>query len=87
MPKVVFTHAVKDVDHWLSKHAERIDLFSQWGSNVINYASADGSKMVALTADVSDMDKMKASLASSEIEEAKKAHGVIEPVAFFVAPE
>jgi hypothetical protein len=43
--------------------------------------------MVALTADVFDMDKMKASLASSEIEEAKKDHGVIEPVAFFVAPE
>ena len=87
MPKVVFTHAVKDVDHWLSKHSDRVDMFSAWGSNVINYASADGSKMVALTADVFDMEKMKVSLASAEIEEGKKAHGVLEPVSMFVQPE
>lgn len=87
MPKVVFTHAVKDVDHWLSKHSERIDLFSEWGSNVSHYASADGSNNVALTADVFDMDKMQAALASPELAKGKEAHGVIDPVLLFVAPE
>ena len=87
MPKVVFTHPVKDVDHWLSKHSERVEMFSEWGSNVINYASADGSNMVSLTADVFDMDKMSASLGSAEVAAGKEAHGVLEPVMMFVEPE
>lgn len=87
MPKVVFTHPVKDVDHWMSKHSERVDLFSDWGSNVIGYAIADGSKMVALTIDVHDMDAMQASLATAEMDKAKEAHGVIEPVVMYLASE
>ena len=30
MPKVVFTHAVKDVAHWASKHSERVKAFAPW---------------------------------------------------------
>jgi len=41
MPRVVFTHPVKDIDHWLSKHSERVAA-------------------------------------------AKKAHGVLEPLAVFI---
>lgn len=87
MPKVVFTHPVKDVNHWLSKNSERIELFAPWGSNVINYAGTAGDNMVALTIEVHDMDLMKSSLASPEADAAKKAHGVLEPIAMFVAPE
>lgn len=87
MPKLVFTHPVKDVDHWMSKHAERVEAFADWGSNIVEYASADGSKMVAVTIDVRDMDAMKVSLESPEITAAKDAHGVLEPIVMFVAPE
>ena len=86
MPKVVFTHQVKNVDHWLSKHSERVELFSEWGSNIHHYAAADGSNIVALTIDVFDMDKMMAALNSPEIARGKEAHGVIEPVSMLVQP-
>jgi hypothetical protein len=87
MPKVVFTHPVKDVNHWASKHAERVEAFSEWGSKVVDYLSADGSKIVALSIDVHDMDAMKASLESAEIAAAKQAHGVLDPVVMFVESE
>jgi len=84
MPKVLFTHAVKDVAHWASKHSERVEAFSAWGSNVIDYLSADGSNQVAVGVDVHDMAAMQAALGSPEIGAAKAAHGVVEPVAMLV---
>lgn len=84
MPRVVFTHPVKDLDHWASKHSERVEGFSAWGSNVVDYLSADGSKNVGVSVDVHDMDAMKASLETAEMDAAKQAHGVLEPVAMFV---
>ena len=87
MPRVIFTHPVKDRDHWASKHSERVEAFSAWGSNVVDHLSADGSNNVALSVDVHDMDAMKASLESAEIEEAKQAHGVLDPILLFVENE
>ena len=87
MPKVVFTHAVKDVDLWMSKHSERVELFADWGSNVVGYPIADGSNMVALTIDVSDMDAMEQSLGTEEMDKEKEAHGVMGAIAMYVAPE
>jgi hypothetical protein len=84
MPKVVFTHAVSDRDHWASKHSERVDAFASWGSNVVDYLSADGSNNVAVGVDVHDMAAMQAALSSPEIEAAKKAHGVLEPITLLV---
>ena len=84
MPKVVFTHPVTDVALWLSKHHERVELFAEWGTNVVDYAIADGSNMVALTIDVSDMDAMQAAMATEEIGKAKDAHGVMEPIVMYV---
>ncbi len=80
MPKVVFTHAVSDAAHWASKHSERVEAFASWGSNVVEYLSADGSNNVALSVDVHDLSAMQAALGSPEIEAAKRAHGVLEPV-------
>jgi hypothetical protein len=80
MPKVVFTHAVTDRAHWASKHSERVKAFAAWGSNVVEYLSADGSNQVALSVDVHDLAAMQAALGSPEIEAAKQAHGVLEPI-------
>ena len=81
MPKVVFTHPVSDRAHWASKHSERVQAFASWGTNVVDYLSADGSNNVAVSVDVHDVAAMLTALESPEIEAAKKAHGVLEPLA------
>jgi hypothetical protein len=84
MPRVVFAHPVRDLDHWVSKHSERVEAFAAWGSNVVDLVNADGSNSVSVTVDVHDMTAMRAALGSSEIEAAKQAHGVLEPLLMYV---
>ena len=84
MPKVVFTHPVRDRALWASKHSERVAAFASWGSNVVDYLSADGGTNVAVSVDVHDLAAMEAALASPEIEAAKQAHGVLEPLTMHV---
>jgi len=84
MQRVVFKHPVEDVDQWASKHSERVEYFKSFGSNVVDCISMDGSKNVSVTVDVHDMNAMNAALESPEIAEAKKAHGVLEPLAIFI---
>ena len=84
MPRVVFTHAVKDVALWASKHSERVAAFAAWGTNVVDHVSADGGNNVAVSADVHDIAGMKKAMSSPEIQAAKQAHGVIDPIAIYV---
>jgi hypothetical protein len=84
MPRVVFTHSVTDPALWASKHGERVTAFAPWGTNVVDYLSADGSHAVAVSVDVHDMEAMQAALTSPEIAAAKEAHGVVEPVSLLV---
>ena len=84
MPRVVFTHAVRDVDLWVSKHSDRVQAFSPWGSNVVDHVNADGSKSVGVSVDVHDMEGMQTAMQTAEMDAAKKAHGVLEPVMVFV---
>jgi len=84
MPRVVFTHPVSDLAHWLSKHSERVEAFASWGSNVIDGVSADGSNNVSVSVDVHDLGAMQAAMDTPEIEAAKEAHGVLEPLSVFI---
>jgi len=84
MPRVIFVHAVSDVDHWASKHSNRVQAFSAWGTNVVDYLSADGGNTVGVSVDVHDMDAMKTSMATTEMAAAKAADGVLEPISMFV---
>ena len=84
MPKVVFTHSVSDPALWASKHSDRVEAFAAWGTNVVDYLSADGSNNVAVSVDVHDMEAMQASMATPEMAAAKQAHGVQEPVIAFI---
>ena len=84
MPRVIFAHSVSDPAHWAGKHAERVSAFAAWGTNVVDYLSADGSNHVLVGVDVHDMEAMQKALGSAEIEAAKKAHGVIEPVVMYI---
>ncbi len=84
MPRVLFTHPVRDRAHWASKHSERTAAFAAWGSNVIDYLAADGSNNVAVSVDVHDLAGMQAALASPEIAAAKQAHGVLDPLGIHI---
>jgi hypothetical protein len=84
MPRVVFTHPVSDVAYWASKHSERVQAFASWGSNVVDGLSVDGSNNVSVSVDVHDLEAMEASMATPEMDAAKQAHGVLEPLAVFI---
>jgi len=82
MPKVVITHAVKDVETWLKGKEERATMFGRFATNVTDYVAMDGSKNVAITADIHDMAGAQAVMASPSPEQAAagERHGVIAPI-------
>jgi len=82
MPKLVFTHAVVDVDRWLKGKPDREVL----GSNVVDYVAADGSNNIAISVDVDDPAAMQAMLASppAEVQAQMDEHGVVAPITTYV---
>ena len=87
MPKVVITHGVEEIDHWLQGNAERVAAIeSITGSDVTDYVAQDGSNNIAITADVSDPATMQAVLASPppELVATMEAHGVVQPIRVYV---
>jgi hypothetical protein len=87
MPRVVITHAVADIGRWIEGKAERAAAIeSGSGSNVQDYVAADGSNTTAITADVEDVDAIKAMLASPppDVLEKMQAHGVVPPITAYV---
>ncbi len=87
MPKIVATHAVVDLDRWLSGKAERAAAIESWsGSNVTDFVANDGSNRIAVTADVADVDKMMALMASPSPEDVAtmEKHGVVPPITLYI---
>ena len=86
MPRVVITHAVKDLDTWLSFKGERATELSSLASDVRDHVAADGSRNVAITVEVNDLAALQAAMASPppELAEAMDRHGVIQPLTTYV---
>lgn len=64
MPKIIGTHAVVDVEPWLSGKAERAAAIESWsGSNVTDFVAEDGSDKIGVTPDIADLETMKALMA------------------------
>ena len=87
MPKIVVTHAVVDIDRWLKGKAGRAAAFeSNSGSNVTDYVAQDGSNNVAVTADVQDLDAVRAVLAAPppETTALMEEHGVVPPFTAYI---
>jgi hypothetical protein len=87
MPKIVATHAVVDVERWLSGKAERAAAIESWsGSNVTDFVAKDGSNNIAVTADVADLDRMMALMASPSPEDiaTMEHHGVVPPIMVYI---
>ena len=84
---MILTHAVTDIERWLEGKAERAAAIeSGSGSNVQDYVAADGSTNIAITADVADVEAIKAMLASPppEVLDRMEAHGVVPPIAAYI---
>jgi hypothetical protein len=88
MPRLVITHNVADVDVWLSFKAERAEAVTAiGGTNVADHVAVDGSKSVAVSADVDDVEGFLATLATppAEMAEVMQRHGVEPPLVAYVA--
>jgi len=87
VPRMVLTHAVADVGRWLEGKAERAEAIeSGSGSDVTDYVAADGTNNIAVTADIADVDAIRAMLASPppEVLERMEAHGVVPPITAYI---
>ena len=88
MPRLVITHNVADVDVWLSFTAERAEAVTViGGTNVADHVAVDGSKSVAVSADVDDVEGFLATLATppAKMAEAMQRHGVEPPLVAYIA--
>ena len=75
MPKLVATHEVEDVAHWLAS-SKREEVFSGVAKNLTTYVLPGNSNRVALSMDVADMDALDAMMKSEKGAEAMKHDGV-----------
>ena len=87
MPKMVVTHSVVDVDNWLKGKAERAAAITAMGcTNVLDYVAEDGSKAIAVTADVTDVPAVMAAMSAppAEVAAAMERHGVLPPLTIYI---
>jgi hypothetical protein len=83
---MVVTHAVVDVERWLEGKAERAAAIGTAGANVTDYVAEDGSNNIAVTADIHDVDAVRAMLASPppEVASLMEKHGVVPPITAYI---
>lgn len=75
MPKIVATHEVDDVAHWLAS-PKREELFAGVVTEIKTFVHPDDPNRVALFMDVSDMDAFEKLLKSDAGAAAMKFDGV-----------
>jgi muconolactone delta-isomerase len=85
MPRIVITHAVKDVDRWLGGNAERAAVLPS-ATELTDLVAMDASRHAAVMFDVDDLEALKELLSSLPPEVAAQAesHGVIMPMTVYV---
>ena len=75
MPKLIATHEVDDVAHWLSS-PKRAEVFASVATDICTYVDPSNPNRVGLSMDVADMDAFQAIMASDAGAEAMKYDGV-----------
>lgn len=75
MPRLVATHEVNDVAHWLAS-PKRDEVFAGIATNMRTYVLPGDSNRVALTMEVADMEALDAMMNSDRGAEAMKYDGV-----------
>jgi hypothetical protein len=75
MPKLIATHDVDDVAHWLAS-PKRAEVFTGIATNLHTYVLPGGGKKVAVSMEVANLDALDAMLKSDEGAAAMKYDGV-----------
>lgn len=75
MPKVIVTHEVDDVAHWLAS-PRRVEVFGEVASDIVTFTDPQNPKRVGLSMTISNMAQFQAILQSSAGAEAMKHDGV-----------
>lgn len=75
MPRLIATHEVDNVAHWLASK-KREEVFSGVATNIRTFVHPDDSVRVGLTMDVADMDAFQAVMQSEAGAAAMKHDGV-----------
>ncbi len=75
MPKLVATHDVDDVAHWLAS-PKRAEVFAGIATNMQTYVVPGSANKVALSFEVEDMDALDAMMKSEAGAAAMKYDGV-----------
>ena len=75
MPKLVTTHEVDDVAHWLTS-PKREEVFAGVATNIQTYVHPTEPNRVALSMEVADMDALDTLMKSEAAAEAMKYDGV-----------
>ncbi len=58
--------------------------FASWGTNVVDHFNSGDTTHVAVSVDVHHLAAMQKAIASPEIEAAKQAHGVLDPLSIYI---
>ena len=75
MPKLVATHEVDDVAHWLAS-PKRQEVFASVATNIRTFVDPSNAKRVAVSMDVADMNAFEAVMKSEAGAAARKYDGV-----------
>jgi len=75
MPKIVATHEVEDVAHWLAS-PKRAEVFDGVATDIRTHVHPTDKNRVAVTMDIADMDKFEAVMKSEAGAAAMKYDGV-----------
>ena len=75
MPRMIATHEVDDVAHWLSS-PKRAEVFGEVATDIVTYVDEQDPKRVGLSMTVHDMAGFEAIMKSSAGAEAMKFDGV-----------
>ena len=86
MTTVVVTHAVGNMDTWLGGGDERKALFANFCSSYRIFRHTDAN-LVSIVWENVDLEKMKATISSSEAKAAEAAHTVIDPIEIYIEVE
>ena len=63
MPKLIATHEVDDVAHWLAS-PKRAEVFASVATDICTFVDPSNPNRVGLSMDVADMDAFQAIMAS-----------------------
>ena len=85
MPRIVITHAVRDLDRWLRGKAERAAALPGV-ADITDLVAMDGSRQAAVVFEIDNLDALNALLSSvsPEIAAQAESHGVIMPMTVYV---